>query len=100
MSISSKWHPTSNTLELVMEEKFSHSIYPEFKDAYKSQVVEEITIKIDMSKVNVMDSAALGMLIQLRQYVDKLNGQVILSNPQEAVRSVLKNAQFEKLFGL
>ena len=56
------------------------------------------TMRVDLGAVEYVDSSALGMLLMLRDRVKKLGKDIVLSNPQGAVKEALKIAQFSRLF--
>ena len=79
---------------------FDFSIHREFKQAYtlllENQAVKEI--KIDLKHVGFLDSAALGMLMLLRDRANMVNKTVVLSQPSPGVASILNVANFDRLF--
>jgi HptB-dependent secretion and biofilm anti anti-sigma factor len=56
------------------------------------------SIIIEFSQTTYMDSAALGMLLMLRDKAKKVNAEVVLSGMRGAVKDVLGIANFHKLF--
>ena len=57
-------------------------------------------VRVDLGRVDYMDSSALGMLLMLRDKVVAGNKQIELANVQGSVRQVLEIANFGKLFTL
>ncbi len=55
-------------------------------------------VEIDMGNVDYLDSAALGMLLLLREKASAANKEVVLSGCQGLVLQVLNVAHFHKLF--
>ena len=53
---------------------------------------------LDLSGVAYMDSAALGMLLLLRERAQARGMQVVLSRPTPPVAAILQVVQFGKLF--
>lgn len=66
-------------------------------DALKNS---ERIIEIDLEKVEYLDSAALGMLLLLREKARALGKEVTLSRCQGLVLQVLNVANFNKLFSI
>lgn len=56
------------------------------------------TLILDLSGVAYMDSAALGMLLLLRERAQAKGMQVVLSRPAPPVAAILTVVQFGKLF--
>ncbi len=79
--------------------RFDFSIHNEFR-----QVLEQLrTVKyekytVDMGTVNDMDSAALGMLLLLRDTVGGDKVDVHLVRCRAEIREMLKMANFQDLF--
>lgn len=57
-------------------------------------------IVLDLSGVVYMDSAALGMLLLLRERAEAKGLKVVLSRPSPAVSGILQIVQFGKLFDI
>lgn len=57
-------------------------------------------ISIDLSQVTSVDSAALGMLLLLRDEMQKRNVSIALNGAQDQVKKVLMLSKFDKLFTL
>lgn len=57
-------------------------------------------IVLDLSGVVYMDSAALGMLLLLRERAEAKGLKVVLSRPSPMVSGILQIVQFGKLFDI
>ena len=60
--------------------------------------VSEPAIVIELSQLEFIDSAGLGMLLIARDEALKTNHNVILRNPQGQVKRVFAATRFESLF--
>lgn len=98
MTIGSNWDATNNTLEIEVGDIFNYSSQRDFREAYISHEQPGLAVKVQLGMTEFMDSAALGMLIQLRKYVEDHKGKVVLVNPRNTVLKILKTAQFDRLF--
>lgn len=79
--------------------RFDFGVHEEFRAALEKIRDGGFTkITIDLGAVEDMDSAALGMLLLLRDNVggDKANIQIVRSRPE--IREMLTMANFSKLF--
>ena len=65
--------------------------------AYKGYPKGEKSFVVDLAGAEYMDSSAMGMLLQLREY-NKQGENVVLVNGNDAVKDVLRIANFGKLF--
>lgn len=53
---------------------------------------------VDLSGLDYMDSAGLGMLLTLRDRADRAGTDVLLRNPRAEVRQLMELACFDSLF--
>lgn len=89
-----------NVARIIMSGRFDFQIHRDFKDAY-SKLFENAAvqqIEIEMSKLEYLDSSALGMLMLLNERARSANKAIILSNPSRVVNQVLEVANFNRLF--
>jgi anti-anti-sigma factor len=86
--------------DLRLHGRFDFSIFRSFRELYEPAVVdpEVDTLRLDFTAVEYVDSAALGMLLMLREKVEKLGKRVVLAGCQGGVRQLLDNAHFGRLF--
>jgi anti-anti-sigma factor len=77
--------------------RFDFSCHQDFVAAYKAFPKNERNFVVDLSSTEYMDSSAMGMLLQLREYSDK-SVPVALVNANQGVAEILRIANFDKLF--
>lgn len=82
--------------------RFDFHMQREFRSAYTPVLQDESirTIEVELSKVNYLDSSALGMLMLLRERSQELGKVVALVSPTDTVRKIFVIAKFDKLFKL
>lgn len=80
--------------------RFDFNSHRTFKSAYEGQIrsAEVSAIEIDLGNVEYLDSAALGMLLLLRDQASSAHKTVILTNCRGVVQQILDIANFKKLF--
>lgn len=80
--------------------RFDFNAHRAFKTAYEPQIksAEVSAIEIDLGNVEYLDSAALGMLLLLRDQAGSAHKTIILSNCRGVVQQILEIANFKKLF--
>lgn len=76
---------------------FVFDVNREFREAYQ-QLPQRTRITVDLSRTDYMDSAGLGMLIQLREHVGKDAADIRLTGINETLRTILNVANFGRLF--
>lgn len=77
--------------------RFDFAAHQEFLRAYKSHPRGEKHFVVDLQNADYMDSSAMGMLLQLRDYSAK-DRPMELVNSNDGVREILRIANFDKLF--
>lgn len=55
---------------------------------------------VDLSGIEHIDSAGLGMLLVIRQRARECEADLVLARPRDAVRTVLELAKFPDLFAM
>ena len=97
-SITSRITDASATI--LVKGRFDFSSHKDFRGAAKMAIegkgIKEI--QIDLSGVDYVDSAALGMLLLTRENAKAVNITVCLLKPSAIVQQVLDVANFQKLF--
>lgn len=65
-----------------------------------SQLVEERpgSVIVDMAELRFIDSAGMGLLLTLKDAMEKTGGSVVLRHPRGGVRQALQLASFGSLF--
>lgn len=91
---------TDGVATLFLGGRFDFNTQKEFRTAYTPLLQEASvrSIRIDFSKVDYLDSSALGMLMLVRERAQAVGKEVELSKPNETVRKILVIANFGKLF--
>jgi anti-anti-sigma factor len=89
-----------STTTIHLNGRFNFDSHREFRGAYdphlsNSQVAN---LEIDLSKVEYLDSSALGMLLMLRERAQAANKKLTLCKPSPSVAQILDIANFSKLF--
>lgn len=80
--------------------RFDFGSYRQFRDTYEPALEDPkiSAIVVDLSDVQYIDSAALGVLLLLRDKATAAGKKVSLANPKGTVKEVLEIANFSKLF--
>lgn len=90
------------TARLILNGRFDFSSHREFRSAC-DEVLQAPGIKeieADFSRVDYLDSSALGMLLLLREKAQNANLKVALTNCTGLVLQVLDVANFQRLFAI
>lgn len=92
----------NDVARISMSGRFDFQVHREFKAAYTAPLEnsEVREIEVEMSKVEYLDSSALGMLMLLHERAKAVNKSVTLLNSSNAVAQVLEVANFGKIFNI
>ncbi|TWC37806.1 anti-anti-sigma factor [Pseudomonas sp. SJZ079] len=80
--------------------RFDFQAYRAFRDAYEQELAKSSVhcLVVDLQEVQYIDSAALGILLLLRDKALAQNKMVELCNLHGVAKDVLEIANFHKLF--
>jgi len=99
MSITSSLSSDGKVVTINVGGRFDFALHQQFLLAYKEHPRGEKEFVVDLEHADYMDSSALGMLLQLRDYGMK-SGEVRLVNGNQGIREILRIANFDKLFAV
>jgi len=87
---------------IIMSGRFDFQVHRDFKDAYTPLIgnAEVNEIEVEMSKVDYLDSSALGMLLLLGERAKAANKSVMLFVTSGFVSRVFEFANFSKIFNI
>jgi len=86
-----------NCTVIKVKGRFDFSCHSQFRDAYMTARDSEDFI-VDMEETSSMDSAALGMLLLLREHAQQHGAHVTITNCRGQTYDVLQIANFHRLF--
>ena len=94
---------SSNSLvTLRAQGRFDFNCFRDFRRHYEAALAQEGVqcIVVDLQQVQYIDSAALGILLLLRDKASAQEVKVELANLQGTVKDVLEIANFHKIFSI
>lgn len=97
MSITSSESSDGKKVTIHVSGRFDFAAHQEFLRAYKQHPRGEKAFAVDLKNTEYMDSSAMGMLLQLRDYGAKDQAMELI-NGNEGVREILRIANFDKIF--
>ena len=102
MAISVKTEISGEQAKLSLSGRFDFTAHREFRQGCEGALSQSsITgLEVDLGGVDYIDSSALGMLLLLKENVDRAQCRLTLTNCHGPVRRVLDVANFGKLFSL
>lgn len=92
----------NDVVTIKIKGSFKFDYFAKFKNAYTPYVDDkDLTFVLDFSKVEFVDSSALGMLLIFREEVEKSNTKkstIKIIKANQEVSNILSIANFGKLF--
>jgi anti-anti-sigma factor len=84
-------------IRLTLPERFDFSLHREFRQLYEQEPAGGTRYVVDLRDTQYVDSAGLGMLLQLWEHAGRKADRVRLVNAQPTVRDILQIANFQQL---
>ncbi len=100
MGIETRLDSASKTLTINISGRFDFAVHQQFRKATEQASTGVTNVMVDMTKVDYMDSSALGMLLVLRDKVGENKSAVHIKGAKLEVKKILEIANFDKLFTL
>lgn len=97
MNLQKNITDNGNVITITLPEKFDFKIHGEFRKTYQVDKKPKKVV-LDMGRTQYMDSSALGMLLQLKEFTDECNSAVSISNANKNIVQIMQIAHFDKLF--
>ena len=98
MSITITAAANGQTLTICVQNRFDFNVQRELRTAYEAGGQRYDQYVLDLRDTQYMDSAALGMLLQLREHAGGRRQSVRLSNVLPVIKDILTVANFDQLF--
>ena len=100
MAINVTESDDAKEVTITISGRFDFSMHHIFIDAYQHYPKGEKRFVVDLAETEYMDSSAMGMLLQLRDYAVQDGDRIKLINTNDTVRKILEIANFGKLFDI
>lgn len=87
---------------LLIPERFDFGYHKQFTDQYQAVLDSgDVTdIALDFSKVNYLDSSALGMMVLFQKKAKSKNIKVRICGAKDSAKEILQIANFDRLFDI
>ena len=90
----------AQAITIQITESFRVGDHSDFSKAYESETGENLSFTIDLTSAQYMDSAALGMLLAMREHFGGERASIRIVGCSASLRSILRIARFDQLFSL
>lgn len=99
MPVNKQVFDNGQRVTLVVDGHFKFDLVAEFRAAYTEED-PKAEFTIDLRGTDAMDSSALGMLLNMKSFLDKPDGEIKIINASGSVRKVLLISRFDKKFSI
>lgn len=99
MSISVTINEEKDLVIINIIGSFDFSLFNDFREAYSSLPRTYKGYVVDMSMVEYLDSAALGMLLSMRNAIE-LESNIRLEGANDFIKNILMISRFDKRFDI
>lgn len=98
MAVESKMTVDGENLIISVDGKFDFSLLTSFRQSYSEDKLESVKVVVDMQRTTVIDSSALGMLLNMQRHLKKSDMEINIINCNENVKKVFEITHFDKKF--
>ncbi|MDC5805532.1 STAS domain-containing protein [Vibrio europaeus] len=98
MSVDTVIDSATKHVTILIEGAFGFNLVQEFRRCYNDR--QEFRFTIDLRKVDYIDSAGLGMLLNMHNYLGQEDGMIRITNTLPQVRKILTISRFDKKFAI
>ncbi|MCZ4292992.1 MULTISPECIES: STAS domain-containing protein [Vibrio] len=96
MSVEAQVDAAAKHITILIEGAFGFNLVQDFRRCYNDR--QEFRFTIDLRKVDYIDSAGLGMLLNMHNYLGQDDGMIKITNTLPQVRKILTISRFDKKF--
>jgi anti-anti-sigma factor len=98
MTVKTDLSTSDDTLTISIDGKFDFGLLKEFRQAYSVSNAGASKYVVDMRRTETMDSSALGMLLNMKKYLNKEDRAIRIINCSPTLKKILLIARFDKKF--
>lgn len=99
MSITVSINDATHQVTIAIVGSFDFSLFNEFRAAYINLKNDYRLYVVDMSRVEYLDSAALGMLLSMKNALGQ-QSKIELQGANEFIKNILMISRFDKRFDI
>ena len=100
MPITVRPSEDQTTIQITITGSFDFSLHRDFRNAYRNVTQAGVKFNVNLHGAEYMDSAALGMLLLLREHAEKHKSYVILQAPSPEIKRILLMAKFDQMLAI
>lgn len=98
--VTSNVSNNGQTCTISVTGSFDFNLVKPFREAYSKLDPIPDKVVIDLRHAQTIDSAALGMLINMKKFMGKGDGKIELQNCNSTIKRILSIARFDLMFSI
>jgi anti-anti-sigma factor len=88
------------TVTIKIQGRFDFNLVQAFRDSYMNEENRAKHYVVDLSEVGYIDSSALGMMLNMKKFLEASNGAIRIANCQPNLKKIFTIAHFDRMFKL
>ena len=100
MTVKADFSKNEDTLTISIDGKFDFGSLRDFRQAYSDENQRVSKYIVDMRRTETMDSSALGMLLNMKKYLNKQDREIRITTCGPTLKKILLIARFDKKFAI
>ena len=100
MTIQKRYSENDSVVTIAVSGNFDFQNLIEFRESYTEGVTKGNNFIINLSETTSIDSSVLGMLLNMKRDLGKLDGEIKIVRCNQNVKNVLQISNFYKKFNI
>jgi HptB-dependent secretion and biofilm anti anti-sigma factor len=100
MAIAKNVSPDNRVITIRVKGRFDINVFDEFNSAYKDVSPPGEKYVVDLAETEFLDSAALGMLLLMRERLERFNAKAAIMNCPPKIKRTLVTVALHKLINI
>ncbi len=98
--LSSNFSDDSTVYTIKIDGKFDYNLVQLFRNAYENLGDETNHVVVDLEDTDYMDSSALGMLLNMKKSLERIDADVRISHCKPQIKKIFQISHFDKKFDI
>jgi len=98
MSVETKISEDGSVMFIIISGKFDFAMLNSFRLAYSDDTTKSLDAIVDLRDTTVIDSSGLGMLLNMKRFMNKADGDIEIINCNQDILKVFEITHFNKKF--
>jgi anti-anti-sigma factor len=100
MTVKTNFSQDKDVFTITVDGKFDFGVLNDFRHAYSGEHSSAGKYVVDLRGTDSMDSSALGMLLNMKKYLNKSDREIRIINCRPMLKKIFLIARFDKKFDI